>query len=230
MAPRAVGPGETKVGRRGRRAARGHRARPGRASPGDLIGWPAPAGSESPRGRAGTPRRLFGGHRRRSHARTRPGDVPRLGLQPAWCPRRAAQPAPRRRVQCARARAPPNCHRTFWKRSPTAAPAAAESSPLQRASAAVEASGQGGGVGPARGRRPRGAAASDSPPPRRPRLSGAMAPPLPSSSMAPPRLIHSGTGLLDTCSQIPPPPPSSAVAAKMSGPTTDTPAAIQICR
>uniref|UniRef100_A0A8C6H458 Cytosolic acyl coenzyme A thioester hydrolase n=1 Tax=Mus spicilegus TaxID=10103 RepID=A0A8C6H458_MUSSI len=57
-----------------------------------------------------------------------------------------------------------------------------------------------------------------------------MAPPLPSSSMAPPRLIHSGTGLLDTCSQIPPPPPSSAVAAKMSGPTTDTPAAIQICR
>lgn len=47
--------------------------------------------------------------------------------------------------------------------------------------------------------------------------------------MAPPRLIHSAPGLLDTCSQIPTPPPP-AVAANMSGPTTDTPAAIQICR
>ncbi|EGW15173.1 hypothetical protein I79_025397 [Cricetulus griseus] len=54
-----------------------------------------------------------------------------------------------------------------------------------------------------------------------------MAPPPSSPSMAPPRLIHSAPGLLDTCSQLPPP---SAVAEKMSGPATDTPSAIQICR
>ncbi|XP_051027241.1 cytosolic acyl coenzyme A thioester hydrolase isoform X2 [Acomys russatus] len=45
--------------------------------------------------------------------------------------------------------------------------------------------------------------------------------------MAPPRLIHSAPGLLDTCSHLPPLP---AVAAKMSGPTADIPSAIQICR
>ncbi|XP_036034536.1 cytosolic acyl coenzyme A thioester hydrolase [Onychomys torridus] len=45
--------------------------------------------------------------------------------------------------------------------------------------------------------------------------------------MAPPRLIHSAPGLLDTCSQLPLP---STVADKMSGSATDTPSAIQICR
>ncbi|CAO2590141.1 hypothetical protein LEMLEM_LOCUS5731, partial [Lemmus lemmus] len=54
-----------------------------------------------------------------------------------------------------------------------------------------------------------------------------MAPPLSSPSMAPPRLIHSAPGLLDTCSQL---PTSSAVAETMSDPGTDTPSAIQICR
>ncbi|XP_026637674.1 uncharacterized protein LOC101998596 [Microtus ochrogaster] len=54
-----------------------------------------------------------------------------------------------------------------------------------------------------------------------------MAPPSSSPSMAPPRLIHSAPGLLDTCSQL---PQSSAVAEKMSDPGTDTPSAIQICR
>ncbi|XP_044798862.1 cytosolic acyl coenzyme A thioester hydrolase isoform X3 [Bubalus bubalis] len=68
-------------------------------------------------------------------------------------------------------------------------------------------------------------AAFDSPSAARPRLSGAMAPPPPSPSMAPPGLIHSAPGLLDTCA-LPQPP----AAATMSGPATETPSAIQICR
>lgn len=88
--------------------------------PGDLIGWPSRLGSESPRGRPGTPRR-----------RSAEGDSWLLGLRPACC-RPLACSALARGVR-ARTRAlargppsalaPPNGHRTFWKWSPTAAPA-----------------------------------------------------------------------------------------------------------
>ncbi|XP_078186357.1 cytosolic acyl coenzyme A thioester hydrolase isoform X7 [Callithrix jacchus] len=55
-----------------------------------------------------------------------------------------------------------------------------------------------------------------------------MAPPLPSPSMAPPRLIHSAPGLPDTCALLQ--PSAAAAAASMSGPDVETPSAIQICR
>ncbi|XP_059547432.1 cytosolic acyl coenzyme A thioester hydrolase isoform X2 [Myotis daubentonii] len=53
-----------------------------------------------------------------------------------------------------------------------------------------------------------------------------MARPPPSLSMARPGLIHSPRGLPDTCALLKPP----AAAASMSGPTGETPSAIQICR
>lgn len=127
-APRAVGPGETKAGRRGRRAAPGLRARPVRASPGDLIGWPAPAGSESPRGLTGTPRRLSAAAAaaaEATHARTQEPRGRSTTRPPASVESAAGRsPAPARAPCALCARTPPNCHRTFWKRSPTAAPAA----------------------------------------------------------------------------------------------------------
>lgn len=218
------------------------RSRPG-AGVGTRLSAPCPSRSGLPAvtSSGGRPRSVAN---RRAGARERPVDsrlppkprthTPRGSSTtgPPACVVSAAgrSPAPRRRVRCA-ARAtqlPPN----LLEAESHSRPRRRQSSPPQRAPAAVEASGHGGGAGPARGRGPQGGAACDSPPLRRPRLSGDTTPPLPSSFMAPPRLIHSAPGLLDTCSQIPPPPspPPPAVAAKMSGPTTDTPAAIQICR
>ncbi|XP_021099309.1 cytosolic acyl coenzyme A thioester hydrolase isoform X4 [Heterocephalus glaber] len=59
-----------------------------------------------------------------------------------------------------------------------------------------------------------------------------MAPPPPSPSMAPPGLIHSTPGPPDACAPLSPPraAASAAAAASMSGPVTETPSAIQICR
>ncbi|XDA81700.1 hypothetical protein R6Z07F_011631 [Ovis aries] len=112
--------------------------------------------------------------------------------------------------------APPNRRRTFWKRRPAAAARTG-----RRGSGRWPRGGARAGMRGGASRE----AAFDSPLAIRRRLSGAMAPPPPAPSMAPPGLIHSAPGLLDTCA-LPQPP----AAATMSGPAAETPSAIQICR